>query len=84
MAKRNAEAKPPSDLDKTEEPIPLSKALDIIKEKYPWMPTWSLRQAVVAGEVESYRSSPKKGAHYYVRLSDLVAALPKTEAASSQ
>jgi hypothetical protein len=80
MAKQNQKRnKPPSDVDQSEEPMLLSKALKIIAAKYPWMPTWSLRQSVVEGKVPAYRSSDKKGARYFVRLSDLIAALPRAE-----
>jgi hypothetical protein len=56
--------------------MPLTKALKVLKQKYPWMPASALRQAVVDGKVPSIRSSDKKGAYYYVRLEDLVNALP--------
>lgn len=56
----------------------LTKAIGILKKKYPWMPTWSLRRAVIDGRVPCIRGGQKKGSHYYVRLEDLVEyALPK-------
>lgn len=56
--------------------MPLTRALKLLKKEYPWMPVTALRQAVVDGKVPSIRSSDKKGAYYYVRLTDLVNALP--------
>jgi hypothetical protein len=54
----------------------LYRALTVIKQRYPWAPRWSLRQAVLEGIVPCVRSSNKKGARYYVTVADLIAALP--------
>jgi len=58
--------------------MPLSRAMAALKQRYPWMPTWSLRQAVLEGRVPCIRSSEKRGARYYVRIADLVKVLPGT------
>ena len=58
--------------------MPLNQALKALKARYKWMPTWSLRQAVLSGQVPHLRSSDKKGARYYVKISDLVKVLPGT------
>jgi hypothetical protein len=57
-----------------EEPlIPLSVALRILKadSRTAWMPSSRLRTAVQNGEIPFRRSSDKKKARYYVKLSDL-------------
>lgn len=58
--------------------IPLGKALRMLKAdpQTAWMPSWTLRQAVLKGKVFSRRSGLGKYARYYVRLSDLKKALP--------
>jgi len=81
MATLNAE-KPKAKAKPTTKPpdenaiMPLNRALLVIKEKYPWMPGWSIRQAVLNGQVPCVRSSAKKGARYYVRIADLLKVLP--------
>ena len=61
-----------------EEPlIVLQRALARIKEKWPDAPIHALRDRVRRGEIPSRRSSDLKGARWFVRESDLVAALPQ-------
>ncbi len=56
----------------------LTKAIEILRKEYPWMPPWSLRRAVIEGRVPCIRGGDRKGSRYYVRLEDLVEyALPK-------
>jgi hypothetical protein len=60
-------------MDTIEQLIPLSVALRMLKaDKHTaWMPHSRLREAVQNGQVPSRRSSEKKKARYYVKLSDL-------------
>ena len=58
--------------------IVLSEALRHLKEKYPWLPTATVRKSVTDGRVPSVRIGDTKRAHYFVRLSDLEASLEET------
>lgn len=62
-----------------EERLLLSNALRLLREKYPWAPVASLRVQVADGRIPSKRSSFKKKARYYVRMSDLEAAMPEVD-----
>lgn len=62
-----------------EERLLLSEALRMLREKYPWTPVAALRVQVADGTIPSKRSSFKKKARYYVRLSDLMAAMPEVD-----
>ena len=65
-------------IERADNLMSLTQAIKVLSEKYPWMPKWGLRQAVIDGRVPCIRGSDKKGARYYVRLEDLVEyALPK-------
>jgi hypothetical protein len=71
-------------IERADNLMSLTRAIKVLKDKYPWIPIWSLRQAVIDGRVPCIRGSDKKGARYYVRLEDLVEyALPKHEPQSS-
>jgi len=60
----------------------LSEALRLLKEKYPWLPTATVRKAVTEGRVPSVRIGGTKRAHYFVKLSDVESSLaPATTAA---
>jgi len=62
--------------------IVLSEALRLLKEKYPWLPTATVRKAVTEGRVPSVRIGETKRAHYFVKLSDIEGSLaPATTAA---
>ena len=62
--------------------IVLSEALRLLKEKYPWLPTATVRKAVTEGRVPSVRIGASKRAHYFVKLSDVETSLaPATTAA---
>jgi hypothetical protein len=62
-----------------EERLLLSNALRELQAKYPWTPVAALRVQVAEGKIPSVRSSFKKKARYYVRLSDLMAAMPEVD-----
>jgi hypothetical protein len=59
-----------------EERLLLSDALRMLQEQYSWVPVAALRVQVAEGIIPSVRSSLKKKARYYVKLSDLIAAMP--------
>lgn len=61
--------------------IVLSEALRLLKEKYPWLPTATVRKAVTDGRVPSVRIGVSKRAHYFVRLDDVEASLAEPTAA---
>jgi hypothetical protein len=60
-------------MNNSEPLVRLSEALRMLKADplTAWMPRSSLRAAVQEGKVPFQRSSDKKRAWYYVRLSDL-------------
>lgn len=62
-----------------EERLLLSEALRRLREEYPWAPVAALRLQVADGIIPSVRSSLKKKARYYVRWSDLLAAMPQVD-----
>lgn len=55
--------------------VVLSEALRILKDKYPWLPSATLRKLVAEGKVPSVRVGETKRAHYFVRIADLEAAI---------
>ena len=55
--------------------ILLNRALQNLRLRWPDAPIYALRERVKKGEIPSRRSSKKKGARWYVRESDLEAAL---------
>jgi hypothetical protein len=63
----------------SEEKLLLSVALRQLRSEKPWAPVAALRVAVADGRIPSTRSSFKKKARYYVRLSDLMAAMPEVD-----
>jgi hypothetical protein len=62
--------------ESSDERLLLSEALRVLQADKPWAPVAALRVAVAEGRIPSVRSSFKKRARYYVRMSDLLAALP--------
>lgn len=59
--------------------MPLTKALQELKNKFPWAPLASLRKSVSQKRIPSIRSSDANKARYYVRLSDLEKAILEHE-----
>lgn len=55
--------------------VVLQQAILKIKEESPWAPVHALKDRVKRGEIPSTRSSNMKGARWYVRMSDLRAAI---------
>lgn len=62
-----------------DERLLLSKALRLLQSEKPWAPVSALRVAVADGRIPSIRSSRKKKARYFVKMSDLLAALPASD-----
>ena len=60
-------------------PMPLGKALAEIKSRYPWVSEGALKKRIRGGEIPSERSSNSKRARYFVKLSDLEAAVQQQQ-----
>jgi hypothetical protein len=63
----------------TEPLIVLQRAVKLLKQEAPWAPVHALKDRVKRGEIPSTRSSKLKGARWYVRMSDLRAAIEKMQ-----
>jgi hypothetical protein len=58
-----------------EAPLRLREALAVIKNKYPWVSVTTLRERIRTGEIKSKRSGGSDRSWYFVKVSDIEAAL---------
>jgi hypothetical protein len=57
--------------------LPLVEAIKAIRERHPWWPENSIRDAVRKGLIPSRKASLRPRAKYYVRISDIEAFVEK-------